>query len=443
MKKIIVTIILSLLCKYAKTQTVFAMGSGVNYEIHCLFADTSSNKIYASGTFTQMDGKNINYIAVWDGNQWDSIGITFGIGIVNSISSYKGEIYAGAAGYLDTSGQWIYDCLTKWDGTKWVSACKGGSCKTLLNDFVENMYVSNNELYVTGRFDTIGGVQADMIAKFDGVNWFAFPPLDSFSLQNGSIIKSCIMYKGELYVAGGFTSPYNSKISKIARFDGVNWNPVGNGFSNWAGINDLVVYKNELYAAGSFDKAHGDPGDNIAKWDGTNWSEVGTKFIPGTQQIGEYNNKLYCREVINNYVYLCEWDGTNWTTGLGFNYWGDVHNFTTLNNDLYISGFFSSVGGKVAHDVARLSWSTAIEESQLTNLLQILPSVSDGLFTINALTKSKTTVSIYNIIDEQIFAFDLIGESKSLDMSSHPTGVYIVKAQTEKNIFSQKIIVAH
>lgn len=68
------------------------------------------------------------------------------------------------------------------------------------NGAVGCLYVTNSNLYVGGWFDTINGIPAQGVARFDGTNWYSYP---SFG---GSFhyITAIILFNNELYIGGNF-----------------------------------------------------------------------------------------------------------------------------------------------------------------------------------------------------------------------------------------------
>ena len=83
---------------------------------------------------------------------------------------------------------------------------------------------------------------------------------------------------GALYAGGQFFGEW--KDIHIAKWDGLQWSPVGEGVNGFGFVNALAVYKGDLYAAGSFTLADAQAASNIAKWDGQEWSPVGSGLGP-------------------------------------------------------------------------------------------------------------------------------------------------------------------
>jgi hypothetical protein len=82
-----------------------------------------------------------------------------------------------------------------------------------------------------------------------------------------------------LYAGGGFTMAGGVAADSIAEWNGVNWSPLNRGMNGGGSVLALAVSDDGsgpgLYAGGNFTIADGGPGGGIAKWDGSNWTAVG------------------------------------------------------------------------------------------------------------------------------------------------------------------------
>lgn len=130
-------------------------------------------------------------------------------------------------------------------------------------------------LYAGGEFLTAGNVAASRIARWDGA---AFVPLGSG--VDGTVHALVVHDEGAgdaLYAGGAFTSAGGSPASRIARWDGANWSPLGAGLAGE--VTALTVFDDgtgsALYAGGRF-------AGGLAKWDGASWSIVGGGLSNGT-----------------------------------------------------------------------------------------------------------------------------------------------------------------
>ena len=81
-----------------------------------------------------------------------------------------------------------------------------------------------------------------------------------------------------IYVAGNFAQLGGIAANGIARWDGVQWASLGAGFPA-ADVRAVNSYDDgagrRLYCGGSFTTSSGAPGDGVVAWDGAQWSAVG------------------------------------------------------------------------------------------------------------------------------------------------------------------------
>jgi hypothetical protein len=178
-------------------------------------------------------------------------------------------------------------------------------------------YATSN-YYIVGYAD---GLDSDgknfTFMRWNGKYWQRLPAL---ALDSHAILTSLTLYKGNLYVAGQFTSPHSVKIQNIAKLNSTAWVHAGAGTEFNAGttiVRSMEADDNGLYVGGTFSKINGTAVTNVAKFDGTNWSKLGTVTVNGPIQD----------------LYL---DGTN----------------------LYVAGGFSKLGNKNSKAIAHLSGAT-------------------------------------------------------------------------------------
>ena len=135
-------------------------------------------------------------------------------------------------------------------------------------------------LYVGGFFTHAGGVPANHIARWDGVNWSALgegvngsPPYNSafvYALTTDN--------RGNVFAGGQFTSAGSVNAMNIARWDGEAWSDLGGGIQSVEKIKAVVISMladgGNLYVGGNFNGAGGNPMGAISKWNGTSWETL-------------------------------------------------------------------------------------------------------------------------------------------------------------------------
>jgi Domain of unknown function (DUF5122) beta-propeller len=79
---------------------------------------------------------------------------------------------------------------------------------------------------------------------------------------------------GDVVAGGFFTSAGGVPASRIARWNGSAWSPLGSGMNN--DVLTLIVLTNgDLVAGGDFTMAGGVSASNIARWDSSAWLPLG------------------------------------------------------------------------------------------------------------------------------------------------------------------------
>lgn len=153
-------------------------------------------------------GGNLNYVdelVRWDGSVWETVGggFTGTFAAVDELQVHDGLLYV--AGNFGTCPPYGVPSnpgsgIVTWDGSAWDDL-GGGTCGSL-NVGVFGMEWWNNELYVAGRFDHIGGIEGCMLAKWNGEEWCMLLPPGH--IPGGQPI-ALVVYQDSLYVGGSLT----------------------------------------------------------------------------------------------------------------------------------------------------------------------------------------------------------------------------------------------
>jgi hypothetical protein len=98
---------------------------------------------------------------------------------------------------------------------------------------------------MVGHFDSVNNIPINSVAWWDGNEW---NPFDTTRFIEG--ITRAIEYQGELYAGGNFSN-YNGSLKRLARWNGAEWLPVGNGITGGiASIGSFKIYNGDLYIGG-------------------------------------------------------------------------------------------------------------------------------------------------------------------------------------------------
>ena len=198
-------------------QSVFdlpQLGLGVNYIYDMAWYN---NELYICGNFVGEGG--MIGIARHDGTSWRSVGdgIRGSFSLVNLLEVHNGLLYVAGAfaktqpyGPPDNPGCGI----VTWDGENW-GELGTGTCGAN-NPTIYRMTWINDTLYVTGRFNVIGGVPTGRVAKWDGQRWCSLVPPNYFYPDIGALGS----FRDTLIVGGSFTVAGPDSIDRIAKWIG-------------------------------------------------------------------------------------------------------------------------------------------------------------------------------------------------------------------------------
>jgi trimeric autotransporter adhesin len=312
-------------------------------------------------------------ITRWDGSVWSTLalGHTYVSAIAVFDSGSGPELYA--AGQIYTSLSLPFASFARWSGTDWVPLVYWPSTPSqgiiALTTFDDGQG-GGPKLYAGGYFTGIAGVPAASLAVWDGTAWSAVGPGTTGTILTLHVITDPNGSQ-QLYAGGSFNSIGGVAASMIARYDGTAWSALGAGMPTE--VRDIASFDEggglRIFAVGDFP---GLPFRNIARWDGTSWTPVGsglgnvghamTVFDDGTGAalyvIGRFTSAG--GQAANR---IARWNGTAWSAvGAGLDGWSNVGAVFDDGNGpaLYVGGYATSAGGVPAPYLARYragTWS--------------------------------------------------------------------------------------
>ncbi len=338
-----------------------ALGSGVDGRVNALAF--SGNTLYLAGSFTTAGGGAANGIASWNAvsGVWSNMG--GGLAHAGTAPSGRALTIDGSgnlylAGTFDSVSGVSAQNVAKWNGSTWSAL---GSGVGTTNDYVAALAVSGMDVYAGGSFASPAN-----IAHFNGTSWSGVG-----SGVNNTVLALAIS-GSNLCVGGTFSEAYDGSgthtVNQIALWNipGNSWSAMGNG----TGGGGRIVYAlaidsgGNIYAAGEFQGASA-PGSNVAMWNGSSWEKLQTGFLStdGMDNTGYalaiHADDVYVGGVFLNAggwsaLHLARWNSTDkqwYSPGNSVN--GNVYAVAIDGYDLYLGGNFSSAGGLTAHSLAR------------------------------------------------------------------------------------------
>jgi len=349
-----------------------AFDTGPNGNVRVLTFDSGGN-LYVGGDFLTAGGVTVTRVAKFDGSTWSGFGdgLSGGTGRVHALVVSGSTVYAGGT-FITTTIDTPVTGVAKWNGSAWEPLCNGTVCGVSGGTpavFALAMDSAGN-LYVGGNFITAGGVTVNRIAKWDGAQWSAL----GNGFDNGQV--NALVVSGTVVYAGGtFTATGGVPVTRTAMWDGAQWQALGTTGPNGT-VNALALdSKGNLYVAGSFSSvAIGGvitTVNRIAKWDGTAWSALGT--CPNCGLTGGSTARALAVDSADNlYVagnvisvaggtipvsHTAKWNGSIWSAlGSGLNN-DQPYALVFRDGYLYVGGNFTATGGVSTTRIAR--WTAA------------------------------------------------------------------------------------
>lgn len=266
----------------------YGLGSGASSSVTCLGLwdpdghGPLSQALIAGGNFAHIGGVTVNRVGAWNGTVWQSLGGGVFGGDVQSVTSWDldgpgpASPHLVVAGYITGTGNGLAKFIASWNGEQWMALGSGtnSSVNAVISWDPDQEGPETPLLIAGGRFTTAGGTPANYIARWDGSNWL--PMGTGF---NGVVEALAIWdpdgdgsQSHQLIAAGAFTSAGATQVSRIARWNGSEWLPLGDGLNetvyamaSWDPDGDGPM-PTRLVVGGDFTVAAGIPAGYIAWW---------------------------------------------------------------------------------------------------------------------------------------------------------------------------------
>jgi hypothetical protein len=313
---------------------------------------------------------------------------------------------------------------------------------------VYGMKVLNGELYVFGDFDTIAGMRATCIAKYDGTTWSNFPIM----YYPDPIIGDVEWYQGELYVSGLLDDP-GLGLRNFGKFNGTSWQDVGGGFPNPASqTRPMVVYNNKLVVGGGMHTSQGDVGNMIQQWDGTSWTPLGNGFDgPGlgrTYVLKIINGELWAGGMFyrgSTITNIAKWNGSTWNgMGLNFSTVCQVWDIEQINNEVYVVGNFPTVNGdSTLGKVFKIIIPVGLNEQSKTNITLAPNPATDEIELSNFQIEKESFINILDVSGRFVSSNQLQPSSSNkykFNISNLTQGCYLIEVNSGGKILRQKFV---
>jgi hypothetical protein len=263
--------------------------------------------------------------------------------------------------------------VAAWNGAGWMVPAPAGDPPGLMDGAARALALRGRDLYVGGDFQSVNGVRANGIARWDGQTW------SSLGAGVDGRVWAIAVGGEDVYVGGDFTSAGGAPASGVARWDGRGWSALGAGIggrrdaSGAPTVFALAWSGGSLYAGGRFSTAGGVVVNGIARWNGHDWTKLGDGV-----RSGGFDGVVYALAARGDELYaggqflsagaapaenIARWNGSAWAA-LGGGVRGNLEKVLALGlvgKDLYVGGVFNRAGGVPAFNLARWNaggWSS-------------------------------------------------------------------------------------
>lgn len=323
----------------------------------CSFDDGSGPRLFAGGNFRGAGAEPAHHVAVWDGERWAAAGaLPTSASVPECRALLSHDAGAGARLYSGGTG-----FVALWDGAAWnsIGTPLGASGLGSVHALASFDVGSGPELIAAGVFQSIGGVAASRVARWDGVTWRPFgggPPGAPFALavhDDGTGEK--------LYAGGNFNGA-------VVVWHGASWVTIGQPLGDEAQIDSMASIRGPagehwLLVAGQ------DMFTNntvFARWDGATWVSI------AAFQLGLVEQVLVHQDALGPVAYLTglqfgEGRVWSWRPGAALvslanmpfrGYSLSMHTPPGATDErLFAGGDFTWIGGVPAQRVAQLQGS--------------------------------------------------------------------------------------
>lgn len=321
----------------------------------------ANGELVAGGAFAVAGGVGANNIASWNGTSWTALGAGTNSFVQALVNLPNGDLVAG--GGFNTAGGITVNRIARWDGTTWSPLGTGMGATSWTPDVYALAVLTNGDLIAGGQFTSAGGIAASRIARWDGTAW---SPLGSGmgSLPGIIVYALAVLPNGDLIAGGGFSTAGGIGAARIARWNGSSWSALGSGMQSQDVRALLPMPNGDVIAGGAFVTAGGLSAQRLARWNGTSWWPMAGGLNSNAAAIGRLANGDFV--VGGNFTaagtlvasHIARRSGNGWLPlGAGMN--GDVSAIVTLpNGDLVAGGSFTTAGGLAANRVARWDGAT-------------------------------------------------------------------------------------
>ena len=312
----------------------------------------SHGVVYVLGGFSQAGSARADGLARWTGEQWEAISSGFGeLALISGMAIHPetDELWLHGEDLLIEGSNQSYS-LVRWDGQQW----HGIDSQT--DGLIQAIAFHEEDVYIGGEFSTVAGVMASRIARWDGMSWS--PVGEGLGGAPGDAVsRLAVGQDGTLWATGSFAQTGSGGQARgFARWDGTMWQEAGGGLANGWTTLELKVDGDNVWLCGNFERANdGTLLNSITRWDGDTWHALdeGLTSFGAASYVGAMlpsGEQVIATGTFDfeetGEAHLAWWDGQAWhPIGQGMADLGE--GLVLVGDDLWIAGLFNSVGANV------------------------------------------------------------------------------------------------
>jgi hypothetical protein len=335
----------------------------------------SGSDVYVGGWFSSIGGQTRNRIAKLN-NTTGAADPTWNPGAnisVRTIAISGSDVYVG--GWFSSIGGQPRNNIAKLNNT---TGAADPTWNPDANGNALTIAISGSDVYVGGTFTIIGGQTRNRIAKLNNTTGAADP---TWNPNANDFVITIAISSSDVYAGGGFTSIGGQTRNYIVKLNNTNgnadltWNPDASGSSPYTIISTIAISGSDVYAGGIFTSIGGQTRHNIARLNNTNgnadltWnSHAGGAFLHSygsVSSIALNGSDVYVGGgftsiggVLRNNI--AKLDNTTGNADLTWdaNASNEVYTIAISGNEVYAGGFFTSIGGQPRNRIAKLNNTT-------------------------------------------------------------------------------------
>ncbi len=448
---------------------LFGGSNGIHGSINTLVIDPNGN-VYVGGDFSEAGGVQTNNIAFWNGVEWSSVGSGFNDLVFALEIDEEGNLYAG--GRFTKSDTLTLNGIARWDGQQWHALGAGlekefdlGHSTAIVWDLEID---KTGNLFVGGDFTAVDNILTRGIAVWDGDKWEVpgggvDKVVGCLDLTLDDVFAIHANDSGEVYIGGNFREVGGVVANGIAKWDGLEWSSLGEGVpSSCNSVLALAEYNGDVFVGGSFSEVDGVEASGIARWTGSTWDglnggvlgDSGSVFAFASGIDGLYVGGRFVGAVNSKAGNIAQWTDEGWKMlGMGISSPGFPYAIAVYQEKVYVGGFLiTEAGGLPSFGLALWRNGQSVSKEKAQPLGTVLRHISifpnpishAAIIEIDIANSSKMKIQVYNLLGQLVSTvyegYPIKGvnviEWESIQL---PAGVYIIRIQQDGILYSQVV----